>query len=92
MTFGQDIDAMVEAHNGEEWERHCAYEHDILEAVAKLQASTEPLFQVIRKLHDAAEQMAGDPEEYRIESLAMQLENLSDLIEGQIRRMEREAV
>ena len=84
-----NLDAMIEDRNAQEWEDQNREEPtDTTPAINRMADATYPLHEAIRCLHQAAKLIEGDPEEHRIEALAMDLESVSDDIDRLLTKME----
>jgi len=75
LTFGQDLDAMIEARNAAEWEEiNEEREIDADEIEYQMDECDDDLENALTDLAEAIKAAEGSPEEYRIRSLFSDLE------------------
>ena len=87
LTFGQDLDAMIEARNAREWEEQNAEpEMDVCGVASELGYAWDELEKGYSRLAEACGKAEGFPAEYKIQSLIDRLEDLQD----EIRELKRE--
>ena len=87
MTFGQDLDAMIEARNARELEEQNEEpEMDAGGVASELGYAWDELEKGYSRLAEACGRAEGFPAEYKIQSLIDRLENL----QNEIRDLKRE--
>ena len=79
MTFGQDLDAMIEARNAREWEEQNTFaEIDYAEIDTGLEDALDSLGDTYQAIADAANEAEGSPDAFKIRSLLGDLEVIRD--------------
>lgn len=94
MTFGQDVDAMVEARNAAEWEAQTAPVIDgemARQAARLLRLTAEELDGALDLLNEAAEALVDTPDGDRISSMLSEMEDRLSEIRAKRDEMERRA-
>lgn len=94
MTFGQDVDAMVEARNAAEWEAQTAPVIDgetARQAGMLLRMTAEELDKTLDLLNEAAEALVDTPDGDRISSMLNEMEDRLSEIRAKRDEMERRA-
>lgn len=94
MTFGQDVDAMVEARNAAEWEAQTAPVIDgetARQAGMLLRMTAEELDKTLDLLNEAAEALVDTPDGDRISSMLSEMEDRLSEIRAKRDEMERRA-
>lgn len=81
MTFGQDLDAMIEARRAMEWEEENAEpEMDVCGVESELGYAWDELEKGYDRLAEACGKAEGFPAEHKIQSLIDRLEKLQNEI------------
>lgn len=94
MTFGQDVDAMIEARNAAEWEAQTAPVIDgetARQAGMLLRMTAEELDKTLDLLNEAAEALVDTPDGDRISSMLSEMEDRLSEIRAKRDEMERRA-
>ena len=94
MTFGQDVDAMVEARNAAEWEAQTAPVIDgetARQAGMLLRMTAEELDKTLDLLNEAAEALVDTPDGDRISSMLNEMEDRLSEIRAKRDEFERRA-
>lgn len=94
MTFGQDVDAMIEARNAAEWEAQTAPVIDgetARQAGMLLRMTAEELDGALDLLNEAAETLVDTPDGDRISSMLNEMEDMLSEILAKRDEMERRA-
>lgn len=87
MTFGQDLDAMIEARNAREWEEQNAEpEMDVCGVDSQLGYAWDEMEKAYNHLAEAIGIVEDFPVEHKIQSVLDELENL----QNEIRKIQRE--